>query len=55
MNHSPCESFALACDNSLHRFKGTPPARQANRARPRLAKDARDAHGEAMNGPGGVP
>ena len=33
-------------DNFLYSFKGAPPARQADRGRPRLAEDTRDVHGE---------
>jgi hypothetical protein len=36
----------LAGENFLYVFKGAPSARQADRRRPKLAKNARDAHGE---------
>jgi len=39
-------SWPMSCYNFLYSFKGAPSARQADRSRPRLAKDARDEHGE---------
>jgi hypothetical protein len=35
-----------SCDKFLYGFKGAPSARQADRHRPRLAKDAHGEHGE---------
>ena len=41
----PPEAPARCCDNFLYGFKGAPSARQADRPRPRLAKDAQDVYG----------
>ncbi len=38
--------FVRFGENFLYVFKGAPPARQPDRFRPRLAKDAQAGHGE---------